>query len=388
MSFVANQFVYHEGSDERNEGLLIPRYRAVGRTSPKGEVYRAVSKQDESELVLVRSIVSKSHGDLSTVTPDLIKKGFGDFTDGAAIGLSLSTSLTESVSQSLLALKHGGHERVLEQGGLLKAPADCKFSEDGKWIILTAGKKKYKYPKPDALVKMDKDEFTEGESTCCLYNTVSPGYKLNALINLMRARPSIGLRFYEKDNIIISDCYAFEDGKIEYREDKNGNIDVYIGDTLYQYNPNCMYYFPDGAKVKKFDRICSGVINMNSVTNHYQKDLSSIYLCFRKQFYELVDGGFAKSGILSDSSYPEEIVEIMFTGMTRVDYTCKKDKIADIEFQGAQKSVLSKKSFYTVLSYGYGSRIVGKALKGELNLSGDIMTETVLGLLMNNKLDD
>ena len=62
-------------------------------------------------------------------------------------------------------------------------------------------------------------------------------------------------------------------------------------------------------------------------------------------------------------------------------------KIEDIKYQGTQQSVLNRKSFYTVLSYGYSSRIVSKALKGDLNLSGDVMTETILGLLMNNKLD-
>jgi hypothetical protein len=40
------------------------------------------------------------------------------------------------------------------------------------------------------------------------------------------------------------------------------------------------------------------------------------------------------------------------------------------------------------MSYGYGSKNINKAMKGELNLSGDFMTETVLGLLLRNKLDE
>ena len=42
----------------------------------------------EDDLVLVRSIVTKRKGDLSTITPDLIGTKFS-FTDGAAIGLCL-----------------------------------------------------------------------------------------------------------------------------------------------------------------------------------------------------------------------------------------------------------------------------------------------------------
>ena len=78
----------------------------------------------------------------------------------------------------------------------------------------------------------------------------------------------------------------------------------------------------------------------------------------------------------------------MFVGLTSVSYDPKTSKIDEIEYLGTQKSVLSKKSFYTVLSYGYSSKIVNKALKGDVNISGDVMTETILGLLLNNKLDE
>ena len=64
-----------------------------------------------------------------------------------------------------------------------------------------------------------------------------------------------------------------------------------------------------------------------------------------------------------------------------------KDKIEEIEYQGNNTAVLNKKSFYTVLSYGFSSKVVGKALKGDLNLDGDVMTDTVLGLLLNDKIN-
>ena len=388
ISFLLNNYVYHEGEDKENAGLLIPRYKALGRTAPNGKVYpdKPLVGGSEDDLVPVRSIITKFKGDLETVTPDLIGTKF-KFTDGAAIGLSFSSSLTESTTQSALKLKHGGKERVLSQDGYLKAPKQCTFREDGKWIVLKTRTGELKYPRPDNLVTLDKTEFEKDENVCCAYSTTSPIYKLNALIELMKARRSNGQRYFEKDKIIVSDCYALNDGVISYTEDKRGNMVVKIGDVEYQYNPQCMYYFPDGAAVKKYDRICSGVINMQHVVNVFGPDINAIYLVFRKQFYTLVDGDFVKTGLSDLHSVQEELIELLFTGLIKVDYDPVKDKIEEIEYQGNNTAVLNKKSFYTILSYGFSSKVVGKALKGDLNLDGDVMTDTVLGLLLNDKIN-
>ena len=388
ISFLLNNYVYHEGEDKENAGLLIPRYKALGRTAPSGKVYpdKPLVGGSEDDLVPVRSIITKFKGDLETVTPDLIGTKF-KFTDGAAIGLSFSSSLTESTTQSALKLKHGGKERVLSQDGYLKAPKQCTFREDGKWIVLKTRTGELKYPRPDNLVTLDKTEFEKDENVCCAYSTTSPIYKLNALIELMKARRSNGQRYFEKDKIIVSDCYALNDGVISYTEDKRGNMVVKIGDVEYQYNPQCMYYFPDGAAVKKYDRICSGVINMQHVVNVFGPDINAIYLVFRKQFYTLVDGDFVKTGLSDLHSVQEELIELLFTGLIKVDYDPVKDKIEEIEYQGNNTAVLNKKSFYTILSYGFSSKVVGKALKGDLNLDGDVMTDTVLGLLLNDKIN-
>ena len=390
VSFLLNSYIFHEGEDSENPGLLIPRYKALGRTAPNGKVYplEPMKNPKESDLVPVRSIVTKKTGDLLTITPDLISRKFKDFTDGAAIGLSFATSLTEGTTQAALGLKHGGNERVLDTSGYLKIDKPCTFREEGKWIYLKVRGKELKYPRPDNLVTFDKDKFEAGEDVCCAYNTTSPIIKLNALISLMVATGSKGKRYFEKDNVIVSDCYAYEDGIIKYVENSLGNIEIQIGSYTYQYNPSCMYYFPDGAQVKKFDRICSGVINMNHVVEACGTNLNDIYLIFRKQFYTLTDGGFLKTGITDLSSTQEELIELLFVGLTRISIDDKTSKIEEIEYLGTQKSILNKKSFYTALSYGYSSKIISKALKGDLNLSEDVMTSTVLGLLINNKLDE
>ena len=384
-----NNYIFQDGEDLENEGILIPRYKAGGRTAPSGKVYPEYKgKPNEDDLVPVRSILSKRTGDLNVVTPDLINKFFKDFTPGAAIGLSFARSLTEGTTQSALGLKHGGHERKLDRMGYLKAPKACTFREEGKWIYLKVRGDELRYPRPDNLVTLNKDKFEKDETVCCAYNTSSPISSLNSMIDLMRARKSAGLRYYEKDNILISDCYAYDDGIIRYVEEKDGNIVVKIGDRSYQYNPSCMYYYPDGAEVRKFDRICSGVVNMNSVISELgPKRLNDIYLIFRKQFFTLSDGSFLKNGYSDLSSTQEDIIEMLFTGLINMTINPKNLQIEELEYQGTQTSVLSKKSFYTVLSYGYSSRVVSKALRGELNLGNDVMTSVILGLLLNNQLD-
>lgn len=96
-----------EGEDKDNEGLLIPRYLATGRTAPNGKVYPEVSKTNEDDLVPVRSIVKKRTGDINIVTPDLLSKRFlrASFPDNSALGLSAGTSFSESTTQSILGLK-------------------------------------------------------------------------------------------------------------------------------------------------------------------------------------------------------------------------------------------------------------------------------------------
>lgn len=107
ISFVLNHYIYKEGEDTENPGLLIPRYKALGRTAPNGKVYseKPLVNGSEDDLVPVRSIVTKNKGNLSVITPDLIGKKFRDFTDQAAIGLSFATSLTEGTTQAALGLR-------------------------------------------------------------------------------------------------------------------------------------------------------------------------------------------------------------------------------------------------------------------------------------------
>ena len=380
-----------EGEDKDNEGLMIPRYLATGRTAPNGKVYPEVARTNEDDLVPVRSIVKKKTGDINLVTPDLLSKRFlqASFPNNSALGLSAGTSFSESTTQSILGLKHGGHERIQDLTGNLYAEKDCTVREEGKWLILKVRGGEQKFPRPSNWVAMPKEKYSAGELIGTAYNSTSPVYKLNAVIKLMNAKGSSGIKYYEKDKVVIADCYSYNEGKIKYVEDKEGRIEVYIGDTRYAYSPESMYYFPEGTVIKKYQRFCSGVANMRQVSSDLGSDIDGIFNIFRKQYYSLTSASYQKNGVVSPGDMQEEIVELVFTGLTNPKYVDgnPENKLEELEYLGTQNAILNRKSFFTTLSYGWSNKIIGKALSGEIELENDVMTDTILGVLMNDKLD-
>jgi len=189
----------------------------------------------------------------------------------------------------------------------------------------------------------------------------------------MKAKGSSGTKYYEKDTVIVSDCYAYEAGTIHYIENKRGEIEVHIGNRQYVYSPESIYYFPDGAEVKQYQRFCSGVVNMRQVTSDLPGDINGAFNIFRNQYYSLTSKSFQEKGIVSPGDMQEEIVEMVFTGLTNIIINPRTDKIEQIDYLGTQNAILNRKSFFTTLSYGWSSRIVGRALKGELNLEDDVI---------------
>lgn len=293
------------------------------------------------------------------------------------------------MTQSALGLKHGGHERILQEEGILYAPKAVKnIREEGKFMVLECNSGgDLKYPRPENIVLTPNKTFKGGDIIGTAYNTSSPIVKLNSLIKLFRATGNRGKRYFEKDDIIISECYAYEPGVITYTENKSGDIVVEIGGIRYTHNPLSMYYYPEGTKIEKYQRFCSGVVDMGRVVSRFGNNLQDIYVVFRNQFYTLVDGDYVKNG-LNPHSTQEELCEMLFISLLNVDYDPTQDKIQDIQYLGTNSGIMNNNSFYTMLSYGYSSRVISKALRGEAVLKNDVMTDTILGMLIHNKLDD
>jgi hypothetical protein len=389
LRFLMSDYTYsNTKEDPDNSCIMIPRYRSEGRTAPNGKKYPPFKgKPSEEDRVPVRSIVTKSK-EFSIVTSDLISSlYYFDMKDNDAIGISFSSSLTQSLTQKSLSLKHGGHERVLDRSAFFRAPENCTVISDPKWLILSCrGGKELKYPKSTNFVFNDKPKYDKGELIGTAYKSVSPIYALNCVIKMMRARGSEGSRYYEKDNVLVSDCYAYEAGDIHYEyDDQIEDFVVRIGSTYYDYEPQALYYFPDGAHVEQYQRFCSGVSNIRKVTSDLN-DTSKVYQIFRNQFYESTSGSFKSKGVISDDDNNEEIAELTYMSLSSV--SVNDDGLKDVEYKGVHSGIMDNDSFFTLLSYGYSSKVVSRALKGDIELKGDASTNTVLGLLLNNKLDD
>lgn len=277
---------------------------------------------------------------------------------------------------------------MLNTTSILYAPKTIKdVREEGKFLYLVPQTgDELKYPRPENFVLTPSKKFKAGDIIGTAYNTTSPIVKLNSLIKLMRATGGRGKKYYEKDDIIISECYAYEPGEIHYELDKSGDMIVEIGNIRYTYNPQCLYYYPEGTKIEKYQRFCSGIADIPRIISKLD-DIRDVYVIFRNQFYTLVDKDFTTKG-LSPNSNQEELCEMLFISLLKVDYDEVEDKIKDIQFLGTNSGIMNNNSFYTMLSYGYSGRVISKALRGEAVIKNDIMTDTVLGLLLNNKLDD
>lgn len=280
--------------------------------------------------------------------------------------------------------KHGGHERVIDQQAYLRAPENCTLEDDPNWIRLKSGRKEFLYPKPANFVLNDKGSFQKGEVVGAAYHTTSPIYSLNALISLMRASGGEGVKYFEKDTPFISECYAYDSGKIHYEiTPGTDEVRVFIGSREYSYNDKVIYYYPEGTMINKYQRFCSGIANMDIITRELSNNAEEMYYYFRMQFYELTSGKYASKGIVDDGDVREELTEMLFLGLIRLNTT---KMTAD--YLGTQRGAKESGSFYTLLSYGYAGQVVKNALKGEAELKPDVMTNTVLGVLLNNTLDD
>lgn len=276
---------------------------------------------------------------------------------------------------------------MIDESGILRAPENCRLdSSSPNWLILKCrGGKELKYPKPSNFVENNKDKYSKGDIIGTAYRTTSPIYQLNALVTLMKAKRSEGSRYFEKDKVLVSDCYALDSGELHYSLDSDGDIKVTIGAREYNYEDESMYLYPEGTKITKYQRFCSGVVDINKVASELS-DINDIYQIFRSQFYELSSKSYKSSGIVSEGDNREELVEMVFTSLTKI----QSDGIGgvDANFLGVAKSIKNSDSFYTLLSYGEAGRVVKKALESKVELQGDIMTNTVLGILLNNHLDD
>lgn len=289
---IAEGYTYSNDEDPDNPGILIPKKLAAGRTTTDGVV---ISKSDAShakkgELVRVRSVITRTNKSRPIVTSDCISK-YNNWKDGAQIGQSLLSSLTEGLTQAGLSLKHGGRLFETDPIARIYAPDDCTLRINDMCIILTSlkGGKEYIYPKPSNFVQnyTQTNTYKKGELVGVAYKQFTPAYRLDCIIKLIRTIPTSSRKKAINNSVLLTECYAYESGEIKYDRHDNRITGVTIGNYHYSYSPNALYFLPEGTKVEKGERFCTGTVDMTLVARRLH-DYAEVFQIFYKQFNELI----------------------------------------------------------------------------------------------------
>jgi len=366
-TYLASEYYFHEGSDEKNTGIDIRACDAQGRMKLDGT--RVPWNEKSTDIIKVRSLVSSTLPE-GVVTGDLITDKF-HYKVGDKIGMSMISSLTEQLTQAGLKLKHGGKLFTIDEkhDPPLIAPEDGQMEmEDYRMIFHGKSGKDYIWPKSSMFVldyKNDSNIYKKGDKLGQNYHPVTSAYQLDCLIKLCQARTTNSKKKFATNKKVISTCYALEDGVISYKI--NGDdIRVFIDEDEYNYNPDSMYIYPDGSKVKKFDRICTGTLDMKSMSWKENNYLDLFYF-FRKQFLEYLD-------------VSQELIEFLYVLLV-------KDRgEGNLEMRSVLQNIHGSDSFFKSLAFGDARKSFKKIGYEGMEFVADPITSIMLSMIMNNEI--
>lgn len=355
--------------DEKNTGIMLPKNRAEGRTTLDGKIVR---KSSSSDLVRVRSIAVT---DKKYVSPDLISVvHFPPEETNEAFGLRCSTSLTEQFTQTGLSLKHSGSfVEVPKQNRLItrsEMHGVAKLGDEKTLLVVDSNDKTVAtYPLPDKFDILYPEVKGKGHHIGTTLATSSAGLGLDIMIKIIGARSAMIDEGLAKNNIVLSPSYSPETGIIKYNFD-NGTFTIgssEMGPIL----SHAVYYYPQGAKIQKYDKVSSDPLNPAWYLKHGYS-LEDTYQMFRLEFRSL-------SGNLT-----EELLETLFHALTYKD-----PKTGDYEYLGSYRGMTKgSTSFFAQLSFERGKTAISKLAAGELKFEDDIFTRNILDfMIMSAKID-
>jgi hypothetical protein len=357
-------------TDEKNTGILLPKNRAEGRTTIDGKI---VKKSTSSDLVRVRSVAvtDKKHVCLD----HLSIVSFPPNETNEAFGLRVMTSLTEQFTQMGLSLKHSGSFVEVPMQNRLITKSDIHGialkGDDNKTLVIkdASGKTVATYPLPDKFDILYPKVLGKGHHIGTTLATSSAGLNLDIMIKIMGSRSAMIDEGLAKNVIHLSPSYAPVSGIINYNFE-SGTFSIGpndMGDIL----PHAVYYYPQGSKVEKYDKISSDPIN----PSWYLKKgypLEDVYQIFRKEFRSLA------------GDVTEELFEVLFHALIHKD-----PKTGEIEYLGSYRSMTKgSTSFFAQLSFERGKAAISKLAAGELKFEDDMFTRNILDfMIMSAKTD-
>lgn len=358
-----------ELEDKNNTGILLPHSACQGRTTLDGKVLR---KSNSESLVRVRSIAVS---DKSFVTPDhLSNVSFPRDETTEAFGLRVCTTLTEAFTQAGLSLKHSGSFVMIPEanqlhnvgeGGTVNLDSEDRVIR----VIDKGGKVTAEYPLPDRFDIINAEVTDSKKYIGTTLATASAGLGLDVMIAIMSSKKAMPDEGLSRNEITLSNCFAPVSGKIIYDFD-NGTYEI-GGASMGKIIPNAVYYFPQGSKVEKLDRVMSNPLNPQWYLKHGYP-LEDVYLMFRKEFRSL-------AGKLT-----EELFEVLFHLLTSKDF-----KTGEHSYIGSTRGITKgNDSFFAQLSFERGKAAISKLAAGELKFENDIFTRNILDHMIISAKDN
>jgi len=183
----------------------------------------------------------------------------------------------------------------------------------------------------------------------------------------MNAKKAMHDQGLAKNVITLSNSYSPLDGEIKYDFDKKT---FHIGETLMgPLDYTQVYYFPQGYKVKKFDKVSSHPLDPRWYLKR-KMPLDDIYYMFRAEFRDLA------------GSITEELLEVLFHLLIKKNF-----KTGQHEYLGTSRGVTQNNtSFFAQLAFEKSKDAISKLSAGTLKFENDIFTRNILDhLIMSAK---
>lgn len=338
--------------DPDNEGLMIPASVAEGRTDMSGKILRKGSKDT---MVKVRSLVTTK---LKYATPDMFRDSriFTYDLDGRSfIGTHWMTSFAEVLTQSSLALKHGGINRFVPDSHRLIAPYDTEVTYMEDVIILEA--KNEVYIKPTKWSTRGPGFYKKGSLIGEVPEYVTLTINLESIVRLLKAQGSLGHKDMSND-IVFTDC--FNRSKPETLTYSSGKVKV--GNRSWKRDSRFINR-PINSIIEPYGRISTGLQDMDKLN---KSSIHTRYNIFRNQLLELRE-------------VSEEIVEMVFRIVT----------FGENEFGGIQRSNTSRNdSALSAIGFGYSKSALTRIVNDDLKINvKDPMSEIIITPMLYKLID-
>lgn len=364
--FTCQSIVINVDSDPDNYGILLPRYRCEGRTTTDGERVGKALKADEKDLVRVRSVVMSRKGVVST---DMFSDKFGFDTKNSRIGISFASSFTEQLTQALLGLKHGGAMKKIPDDFIIRALDDCEVIEVGehtytvKYNDKKLGTKVYPLSSMMRFVEgqgANKNRYNKGDDMVELVNPLPPTLNLEMIIKLIGAKSTLAGNSMTRADVTLAESYTLKGGKIHYDFE---NQRVQIGDKIYPYSDDAVYYYAEGEELPKITKFRSGVMTPSMVlpTNPSNEDIEAVYQTYRDQLFR----------ISGKNCLNEDLIELVF-----------RSCLVDGEYMNAEKAALDNASAITAISYGRATKSISDIINKPQSVTNDPMSNVLLNYMM------